>query len=119
MTSLHVYIGFESDTQLTEKPESCDFKYINYNQNIAYRKLSDKILGLIFREFLYPLFPEDKKVEVWGLWHKPDKVRLPPEHQTPQRQIKMQQNLVTPPNTVFNILEIPSRIQSVIQLDAH
>lgn len=119
ITFSYLYGGFESDIKLTEIfgpsllvkiRESCDSKYINYHQNIVYRKLSDKILGIIPWEFLYPLFPEQKKVVAWGMWHKPDKLSLLPEHETPQRQIEMEQNLVTPPNALFNILEISSGI---------
>lgn len=43
MTFLYVYIGSESDTKLTEKPEFCDFKYINYSQNTAYRNSTSSI----------------------------------------------------------------------------
>ena len=69
MTFSYFYIGFESDTKLTEKPEFCDFKYINYNQNIAYRKLSDKILDIILWEFLYPSSISRRRQESCRLGH--------------------------------------------------
>lgn len=66
---------------LVEIPQFRDSKYtLTTIEMFAYRKLSEKILGIILQEFLCPLFPEHKKVVAWGMWHKPDTLRLLAEY---------------------------------------